>query len=261
MNSGIYQIKNKLNEHRYIGSTKNFKKRWNIHKKDLAKQKHHSYILQKAVNKYGIENFIFEILEECDVCFLVEKEQKFLDEMNPEYNILKNVDGSNRTFTEETRKKMSDSKIGIPLSEEHKKNISNANLGKNNGMYGKTHNDETKLKISKNKTKLEREEHHWTKLTNFQIEEMIILYNSGIHKQELAKKYSVTETCINYNLKQNNCDLKKNNMTKKLNWEIVRDIRKQFLEGKTYSELVDIFEISYSQIKRIIKNQQWKECS
>lgn len=259
MNSGIYQIKNKLNEHRYIGSTKNFKKRWNIHKADLKKQKHHSFVLQRAVNKYGIENFVFEILEECEVSSLPEKEQKYLDEHNPEYNILKNIDGSNRTFTEETRKKMSDAKIGISLTEKHKKKISNANLGQNNGMYGKTHTNETKLKISENKGKIDREKHHWTKLTNSQIEEMIELYNSGKSKQELARKYFVTESCIIYNLKQNKCNLKKNNLTKKLNWDIVRDIRKQFTEGKKSFELIKIFNLSYSQIRRIIKNQQWKE--
>jgi group I intron endonuclease len=63
--SGIYQIRNIVNNHIYIGSAKNFKTRWNTHLCNLRKGKHHSSHLQKAFRKYGEENFIFEILITC----------------------------------------------------------------------------------------------------------------------------------------------------------------------------------------------------
>jgi hypothetical protein len=47
-----------------------------------------------------------------------------------------------RKHTEEAKRKMSAAHIGIPLSEEHKKNIGKAGIGR-------THTEETKMKISK----------------------------------------------------------------------------------------------------------------
>lgn len=52
-----------------------------------------------------------------------------------------------------------------------------------------------------------------------------------------------------------------------LNEEIVYQIRKQRLEGKTYKELQEIFSISFYLVRSICKNRQWKhvelgeECS
>lgn len=51
--SGVYMIKNVLNNHKYIGSTKNFKQRLKQHLSDLRNNKHHSPHLQAAWNKYG----------------------------------------------------------------------------------------------------------------------------------------------------------------------------------------------------------------
>lgn len=50
--SGVYMIKNVLNNHKYIGSTKNFKQRLKQHLSDLRNNKHHSPHLQAAWNKY-----------------------------------------------------------------------------------------------------------------------------------------------------------------------------------------------------------------
>ena len=54
--------------------TSNFKNRFYQHKNNLLKNKHCNSYLQNAVNKYGIENFKFEILEECDKEFLNSQE-------------------------------------------------------------------------------------------------------------------------------------------------------------------------------------------
>ena len=86
MISGIYKILNKETNDYYIGSSKNVHKRWTTHKNDLNKNNHHNSFLQRAWNKYGSENFIFEIVEKCDIELLLEKEQIYLDN-NPKYNI------------------------------------------------------------------------------------------------------------------------------------------------------------------------------
>lgn len=59
---GVYSIKNKVNGKRYIGSTAKFSNRINQHN-TLLRKGHTNKALQNAVNKYGIENFVFEVIE------------------------------------------------------------------------------------------------------------------------------------------------------------------------------------------------------
>jgi len=86
MISGIYKIKNIVDEKYYIGSSKNINRRWDKHRWRLRSNKHENIILQRAWNKYGEENFIFEIVEECETYMLLELEQKYLN-LDPQYNI------------------------------------------------------------------------------------------------------------------------------------------------------------------------------
>jgi excinuclease UvrABC nuclease subunit len=87
MKSGIYKITNQINGKFYIGSTKDLNRRNKDHFRLLKKGINHSIILQKAVNKYGIDNFKFEILVECSKDLLFTIEQKIVDELKPEYNV------------------------------------------------------------------------------------------------------------------------------------------------------------------------------
>jgi group I intron endonuclease len=88
MKSGIYKIENQITKDVYIGSSVNLSNRKSRHFKDLEKNIHHSIILQRAVNKYGIENFNFIIIEKCDKNSLLIREQYYLDTLLPLYNIL-----------------------------------------------------------------------------------------------------------------------------------------------------------------------------
>jgi group I intron endonuclease len=68
---GIYAITNKLCEKRYVGKSKNVKERWYAHKWSLKKKKRPkdcNIHLWNAVQKYGIENFEFTVLEEFETC-------------------------------------------------------------------------------------------------------------------------------------------------------------------------------------------------
>lgn len=87
--SGIYKITNLINDKIYIGSTIHFKKRWDLHKSQLKRQKHKNTYLQNVYNKYGKDNFKFEILAICPKEYLIKMEQWFIDNMKPEYNICK----------------------------------------------------------------------------------------------------------------------------------------------------------------------------
>lgn len=64
----IYKITNQINDKVYIGKTEyvNPNKRWSQHKNEFQKERSNHRALYKAMNKYGIDNFSFEIIEETD---------------------------------------------------------------------------------------------------------------------------------------------------------------------------------------------------
>lgn len=66
---GIYKIENLLNHHCYIGQSRNIEKRWEAHKIAAfnSNQSSYDYPLYKAIRKYGLENFSFEVVETCSV--------------------------------------------------------------------------------------------------------------------------------------------------------------------------------------------------
>lgn len=185
---GIYRIKNLVNGKCYYGSSKEIEKRLSRHKRELKNNIHINRILQRAWNKYGENNFSFEIVEECNVTALLETEQKYLD-LQPEYNIgIKSSGGDNLTKNpnkHEIVKKMTESvkkRYNFMTDEEKKEKHSqpmerNPNWkggtsfkycecgnkilpnnitcikcrdksGVNNPFFGKHHSEETKKKLS-----------------------------------------------------------------------------------------------------------------
>lgn len=55
--SGVYEIRNTLNNKRYIGSSINIYRRWRDHKRMLNLSVHPNKHLQSAWNKYGEKHF------------------------------------------------------------------------------------------------------------------------------------------------------------------------------------------------------------
>lgn len=103
MNKGfIYKITNIVNDNFYIGSTNNFKRRMFQHKSQLKNNKHSNKKLQNSYNKYGLDNFKFEIVEECEDRFI--REQFFIDTLTPVFNIIKTAGGGGAKWSEERKK-------------------------------------------------------------------------------------------------------------------------------------------------------------
>lgn len=85
MSCGIYMIENKINHHKYIGLSKNIERRWKEHinkSKHSLKKDDMDKALYKAIRKYGEENFIFTILEECEEKELKEREKFWIEYHN-----------------------------------------------------------------------------------------------------------------------------------------------------------------------------------
>jgi group I intron endonuclease len=152
----IYKIKNSLNNDFYIGSTGNLKKRYYTHLNDIRSNKNTCIKLIRSVNKYGEQNFIFEIIEKCNINELLTREQYYLDILNPKYNISK-IAGSNLGIkrTKETKLKKSISQKENWKKEEyrekHLKELSkNWKKGSLHKMAKLTEEDVKKVKIKLN---------------------------------------------------------------------------------------------------------------
>ena len=105
----VYSIENKVNGKCYIGSTVNPVARWSKHKGDLNKNVHHSFVLQRAWNKYGEKNFFFKILLQCSNKDKIKYENRCMSMQS--YNVLKTAKEA-LVFTDAYREKLSKARIG-----------------------------------------------------------------------------------------------------------------------------------------------------
>ena len=77
---GIYKITNQITDECYIGQAVDVYKRWNEHCKcGLGIDTPPGNKLYKAMQEYGLNNFTFELIEECDKAELNEKEKYFIE--------------------------------------------------------------------------------------------------------------------------------------------------------------------------------------
>lgn len=163
---GIYCIQNKLNNKQYIGSSADISKRLKEHFRKLRKKEHHSYHLQSAFNKYGEDNFITFIIEEIDIVIiesnieyvknkLLEREQYWIDNLKPEYNVSPTASSSlGVKRREETIEKIRKANLGLKHPEWRNKIKSIAQGGENHWAYGKTFSENSKIKMSESHKKL-----------------------------------------------------------------------------------------------------------
>lgn len=131
----IYKITNKVNGMMYIGQTKHdIKIRWKQH----CHNGNGCRFLHHAINKYGADNFIIEVIDTANSKIeLDEKEKYWIDKLNTispnGYNLKSG--GNTPKYSQESRLRMSKNHHDVS--------------GANNPMYGRIFSKETKLKISK----------------------------------------------------------------------------------------------------------------
>lgn len=142
MNTGvIYKATNIKNGKSYIGQAVSFssnrpwgsKRRWQAHIKCAKSNKCECRFLENAINKYGEESFIIEDIYKCDVSELNYYEDYYIKYHNtlcPQGYNLMTGGGNGRKHNEETKEKMSLSRIGKIHSNETKEKISQSHKGR-----------------------------------------------------------------------------------------------------------------------------------
>ena len=102
--SGVYRITNTVTNDFYIGSSKDVKRRWVEHKSPSSLKRFPNNQMYIDFQKYGLDKFAFEILEEVEECSLKEVEQQFIETLNPTYNN-RNANGWDIERRKESKKK------------------------------------------------------------------------------------------------------------------------------------------------------------
>jgi group I intron endonuclease len=190
----IYQTTNLINGKKYIG-------------KDIKNNPYYigsGTLLKKAIKKYGKKNFKKEILEYCNNKeHLVEREKYWLEyfdvENNNNFYNKTNKPFGNSGLSEETKKKISKARIGKKLSEETKEKISKARTGIKSKEYkkGKNHGNYKKSKTKEHKTNMslsrigKKHSEEWKQAIKNNREKCILVKSKPI--LQLDKDYNIVK--------------------------------------------------------------------
>jgi group I intron endonuclease len=165
----IYKIENIINGKKYIGRTNNADRRKSEHLSALKYGKHRNVYLQKAWEKYGEHNFIFDVVDESEnINEIFEKEQEWIANLKTcdrKYGYNLTEGGEKSILSEESLKKLSASLKGRIITQESKDrkratvmkkyengfkgNISNLRPHKKGEFH---HSEESKKKMSDYRT-------------------------------------------------------------------------------------------------------------
>ena len=151
MSGIIYKIENTVNGKKYIGSTQNKKQRWGKHKRDLKAGRHSNDYLQRAWDKYGSDNFRFEVIEKVPrEDKLLEREQWYLDNTETEYNLAIDAQAAFRglSHTEESIRKIRESHMGAKNPMYNKSRPQSVKQSISKTLKGREFSDETRKKLS-----------------------------------------------------------------------------------------------------------------
>jgi group I intron endonuclease len=146
MNTGVYAIRNVVNNKRYVGSTGKLNVRWIQHKYELNRQHHFNPYLQNAWNKYGGKCFVYDIVEKCDGNILLDREEFWIKNLHS----FKDDNGYNLCKTPRA------SRLGCKASPETIAKMKSSLSKENHPMWGKHLKKSTKEKLSKLTTRISK---------------------------------------------------------------------------------------------------------
>lgn len=218
--SGIYCITFKESSRKYVGQTKVFGKRLKQHLRELQKNIHFNDILQRSFNKYGIESFVFIILEECGEMELSQREI-YWAEVYKDYLMNLGQVGCNIPMSDLTKNKIREKAVGRRHSMETRKKISEVQIGKV-GQKGKKLSKEQYLKMSIKRKGIKPK----------------------ITQEQKQKGVAIRRVWLD-------------NKTSGLNYELAKKI-KELLPLYPPSVIAKMLNVSYSMVSNIKSGLAWK---
>jgi hypothetical protein len=140
----------------YIGQTVNERRRWQAHKSYAKNPEKTGQYIHRAIAKYGIENFQYEVIATCrtqeDASVTEIELIKQYDSRNPDVGYNLHIGGSTVSGPDHPsygKPAWNKGLIGtFQHIEETKQLMSELHSGENNAFHGKTHSEETKAKMS-----------------------------------------------------------------------------------------------------------------
>jgi len=142
--SGVYKITNLVSQKKYIGSAitkKNTGNRLYIRFRNHFFNRHKELPLKRAIKKYGVDSFSWEILEFTEISNTRSRETWYIENLLPEYNILKSGENSlgyihtestktlmKKVYTDSRRESIGSLNRGKSFSVEFRKKLSQAAL-------------------------------------------------------------------------------------------------------------------------------------
>lgn len=217
--SGVYKITHIKSGRLYIGSSNHIYKRWATHKSSLNNNRHENKYLQHAWNKYGEDQFEFEIIETTEPQNLYDRERYWIDitsclDRSKGFNIYPDPAGLER----------------LPLSNEHKRKLSNALKGRH---PSKTH----RINLSKALKGKKKPAHV-----------MEALRQANLGKEWTDKQRE----------KRSELSKGSNNGRAKLNEQSVQDVINDLIYGYGIKFIARKYKISTNTIRRILARENWQ---
>lgn len=211
----IYIIKNKINNKVYIGKTGDPEERWNKHLSAARNENEgECFVVHRALNKYGSENFDFSVIEEVVaepevlereiywIAFYKSNICRYGNDFG--YNLTDGGEGATgHKHTEVSKLKMSKALRGVPKSEEHKASLRQAHLGKvltdehkeNIGKAGRGKKRTDKSKENYRQSKLGTKNPS-AKLNERQVKRIRRLIKKGQSNIQIGKMFGVNRKTI-----------------------------------------------------------------
>ena len=205
--SGVYLILNTANQHFYIGSTVNLRRRWAQHIWYLEHNRHHNPHLQNAWNRYGGHSFVYFVAEIVGVTrSILFAEQQWIDKFDAAnrrdcYNMCARAYSHlGRKRSEETRRRLSLAQTGKKATPEAKAKMRAAKTGR---KLTPEHIEKVRAKSTGRRYPNRPEEwkQQYRKLTPAQVAELRELRAQGWYMQQLADRYGIGMSTVNRILK------------------------------------------------------------
>lgn len=258
--SGIYKIQSTIEPEKfYIGSSVNLQNRKRQHYSMLKLNKHDATYLQNYYNKHGKESLIFHIIEECCQEKLIQREQYYIDTLNPVFNSRKNAESNfGHKFSEEVKQNMSNAqkewRKGKDLSIKLTKELCNEVLElKSKGLK----NQEIALKLNISLPSVSKIikpiSNKLRKLNEIRVKEIKKLISLNYSFKSISNKYGVSESVIS--------NINAGRMWKNVEFDNTVIVNVEDLEQSTFLSSKNIEDIKIKMLNLTGKHGELKELS